>query len=108
MDADVFISLTHFKGHESTGFGGALMNIGMDCGSRAGKMEQHAAGKPALLLSLIHIYFKFFGIYRIVLGAIVLAVAAITACLLYTSSTISRRNVEKPKVYFTGKGQHHV
>ena len=47
MDADVFISLTHFKGHESTGFGGALKNIGMGCGSRAGKMEQHAAGKPA-------------------------------------------------------------
>ena len=41
MDADVFISLTHFKGHESTGFGGALKNIGMGCGSRAGKMEQH-------------------------------------------------------------------
>ena len=29
MDADVFISLTHFKGHESTGFGGAIKNIGM-------------------------------------------------------------------------------
>ena len=27
MDADVFISLSHFKGHESTGFGGALKNI---------------------------------------------------------------------------------
>ena len=24
MDADVFISLTHFKGHEMTGFGGAI------------------------------------------------------------------------------------
>lgn len=46
MDADVFISLTHFKGHESAGFGGALKNIGMGCGSRAGKMEQHNAGKP--------------------------------------------------------------
>ena len=46
MDADVFISLTHFKGHESTGFGGALKNIGMGCGSRAGKMEQHNSGKP--------------------------------------------------------------
>ena len=48
MDADVFISLTHFKGHESTGFGGAIKNIGMGCGSRAGKMEQHAAGKPSV------------------------------------------------------------
>ncbi len=45
MDADVFISLNHFKGHECTGFGGALKNIGMGCGSRAGKMEQHNGGK---------------------------------------------------------------
>ncbi len=46
MDADIFISLTHFKGHESTGFGGAIKNIGMGCGSRAGKMQQHNSGKP--------------------------------------------------------------
>lgn len=46
MDADVFISLNHFKGHEMTGFGGALKNIGMGCGSRAGKMEMHSEGKP--------------------------------------------------------------
>ena len=46
MDADVFISLTHFKGHEMTGFGGAIKNIGMGCGSRAGKKEQHSDGKP--------------------------------------------------------------
>lgn len=48
MDADVFISLTHFKGHEMTGFGGTLKNIGMGCGSRAGKMEQHCEGKPSV------------------------------------------------------------
>ncbi len=46
MDADIFISLAHFKGHEATGFGGTLKNVGMGCGSRAGKMEQHSAGKP--------------------------------------------------------------
>ena len=46
MDADVFISLAHFKGHEMTGFGGAIKNIGMGCGSRAGKMEQHSSGQP--------------------------------------------------------------
>lgn len=46
MDADIVISLTHFKGHELTGFGGALKNLGMGCGSRAGKMEMHSAGKP--------------------------------------------------------------
>lgn len=49
MDADIFISLTHFKGHESTGFGGTLKNIGMGCGSRAGKMEMHNAGKPHVI-----------------------------------------------------------
>ena len=48
MDADVFISLNHFKGHEATGFGGALQNIGMGCGSRAGKMHQHNQGKPVV------------------------------------------------------------
>ena len=48
MDADVFISLTHFKGHEMTGFGGAIKNIGMGCGSRAGKTEQHSRGTPEI------------------------------------------------------------
>lgn len=48
MDADVFISLSHFKGHETTGFGGAIKNIGMGCGSRAGKGEQHSNGKPSI------------------------------------------------------------
>ncbi len=48
MDADIVISLTHFKCHEMTGIGGALKNIGMGCGSRAGKMEQHNSGKPVV------------------------------------------------------------
>ncbi|CAM4101895.1 DUF362 domain-containing protein [Treponema peruense] len=48
MDADVFISLSHFKGHEATGFGGTCKNIGMGCGSRAGKMDQHNSGKPVV------------------------------------------------------------
>ncbi len=52
MDADVFISLTHFKGHEATGFGGAIKNIGMGCGSRAGKAEQHSSGIPKIDESL--------------------------------------------------------
>ena len=47
-DADVLISLNHFKGHEQTGFGGALKNIGMGCGSRKGKMEMHSASKPKI------------------------------------------------------------
>ncbi|HMM20445.1 MAG TPA: DUF362 domain-containing protein [Selenomonadales bacterium] len=48
MDADIIVSLNHFKGHELTGFGGALKNIGMGCGSRAGKMEMHSDGKPSV------------------------------------------------------------
>jgi len=52
MDADIFVSLTHFKGHEMTGFGGAMKNIGMGSGSRAGKMEQHCDGKPTVNQSL--------------------------------------------------------
>ncbi|GHV33824.1 4Fe-4S ferredoxin [Synergistales bacterium] len=46
MDADIVISLNHFKGHELTGFGGAIKNLGMGSGSRAGKMKMHCAGKP--------------------------------------------------------------
>jgi len=52
MDADIFISLTHFKGHEMTGFGGAIKNIGMGCGSRAGKKDQHSSGKPTVITPL--------------------------------------------------------
>ena len=46
MDADAIISLNHFKCHEMEGIGGAIKNIGMGCGSRAGKMEMHNASKP--------------------------------------------------------------
>lgn len=48
MDADIIISLNHFKGHELTGFGGAIKNLGMGCGSRAGKMVMHNDGKPEI------------------------------------------------------------
>ena len=41
-------SLTHFKGHEATGIGGTIKNLGMGGGSRAGKKEMHADGKPAV------------------------------------------------------------
>jgi uncharacterized Fe-S center protein len=41
FQADAMICLTHFKGHEMTGFGGALKNLGMGCASRRGKMFQH-------------------------------------------------------------------
>lgn len=46
MDADIFISLSHFKGAREHGLRRAIKNIGMGCGSRAGKMDMHCAGKP--------------------------------------------------------------
>ncbi|MDO5566938.1 MAG: DUF362 domain-containing protein [Planctomycetia bacterium] len=51
-DADIIISLNHFKMHECAGIGGAIKNLGMGCGSRAGKMEMHSAGKPQVNASL--------------------------------------------------------
>ena len=48
MDADIFISLSHFKGHEEAGFGGTIKNIGMGCGSRAGKADMHNNGTPTI------------------------------------------------------------
>ncbi len=45
-NADIIISLNHFKGHEATGYGGCLKNLGMGCGSRAGKKQMHDSGKP--------------------------------------------------------------
>ena len=44
MDADIFISLTHFKGHEATGFGGAIKNISIGIASSGGKAWIHSAG----------------------------------------------------------------
>ena len=45
-DYDSLIVLTHFKGHMSAGFGGAAKNLGMGLGSRAGKLDMHAAVHP--------------------------------------------------------------
>lgn len=44
--ADVLICVTHFKGHELSGFGGALKNLGMGCSSREGKLSQHSNISP--------------------------------------------------------------
>lgn len=41
-NAQAMIVVTHFKGHELTGFGGALKNVGMGCATRAEKLEQHS------------------------------------------------------------------
>ena len=44
--ADGLITVTHFKGHELSGFGGALKNLGMGCASREGKLSQHSNISP--------------------------------------------------------------
>jgi uncharacterized Fe-S center protein len=39
--ADAMIVVSHCKGHELSGFGGAIKNLGMGCTPRAGKLRQH-------------------------------------------------------------------
>ncbi len=43
---DALVTVTHFKGHELSGFGGALKNLGMGCTSREGKLSQHSTISP--------------------------------------------------------------
>lgn len=40
-EADAMIVVTHAKGHELSGFGGAIKNLGMGCCPGAGKLRQH-------------------------------------------------------------------
>lgn len=47
-EARALVVVSHFKGHLLFGFGGAIKNLGMGCGSRAGKLEMHAALKPSV------------------------------------------------------------
>jgi uncharacterized Fe-S center protein len=44
--ADAMICVTHFTGHELSGFAGALKNLGMGCASREGKLNQHSNISP--------------------------------------------------------------
>lgn len=46
VKADALIALTHFKGHELSGFGGAIKNLGMGCAGREGKHAQHSDVAP--------------------------------------------------------------
>jgi len=46
VSADALISVAHFKGHELSGFGGTLKNLGMGCASRRGKLDQHSTVSP--------------------------------------------------------------
>lgn len=40
--ADSMIVMSHFKGHEMAGFGGAVKNLAMGCAPAAGKRDQHS------------------------------------------------------------------
>ena len=40
-EADAMIVVSHDKGHELAGYGGAIKNLGMGCTPRAGKLRQH-------------------------------------------------------------------
>lgn len=42
LDADSMIVLSHVKGHEMAGFGGAIKNLAMGCAPYMGKREQHS------------------------------------------------------------------
>jgi uncharacterized Fe-S center protein len=44
--ADGMVVVSHFKGHEVTGFGGALKNISMGCSCREGKLDMHSDSHP--------------------------------------------------------------
>lgn len=47
-NADALIAVSHFKGHELVGFGGALKNLGMGSGSRSGKQMMHSDVLPSV------------------------------------------------------------
>ena len=46
--SDIIITMNHFKGHEMTGFGGALKNLGMGCASVPGKLFLHSGSSPEI------------------------------------------------------------
>lgn len=48
VEADVMVTVSHFKCHDLTGFGGALKNLGMGCSSRNGKLVQHSTVAPKI------------------------------------------------------------
>jgi uncharacterized Fe-S center protein len=49
VEADALISVAHFKGHELSGFGGTIKNLGMGCASRKGKLAQHSTVGPMVI-----------------------------------------------------------
>lgn len=48
FDADAMMVVSHFKGHDLCGFGGALKNLAMGCATIEGKKEQHKMTRPII------------------------------------------------------------
>lgn len=46
VHADAMVVVTHVKGHEAVGMGGAIKNVGMGLGSRSAKQRMHSDLKP--------------------------------------------------------------
>ncbi len=55
LEADLLVTVSHFKCHELTGFGGAIKNLGMGCSSRQGKLEQHSNVAPKVASQLCNL-----------------------------------------------------
>ncbi len=47
-NADAMITLTHFKGHPQSVYGGAIKNLGIGCCSKRGKIATHLLTHPRL------------------------------------------------------------
>jgi len=45
-ESDCMVVISHATGHGSSGFGGAIKNVGMGCTTKKGKISQHSATKP--------------------------------------------------------------
>lgn len=48
VSADGMFVVSHFKGHEVTGFGGTIKNLSMGCSCRKGKLDMHSDSKPSV------------------------------------------------------------
>lgn len=42
------VCISHFKGHELSGFGGAIKNLGMGCSTKEGKLSMHSGNIPII------------------------------------------------------------
>jgi hypothetical protein len=51
-NADGMVVVSHFKGHEVAGFGGAIKNMSMGCACRQGKLQMHSITRPVVQASL--------------------------------------------------------